>query len=116
MERHFRHLTRAEISEIIARHKGGETNVALAQEFRCDPSTISYHVTKFERSYPEEGGVYALIKVQMRKTCVHPSGRCNYCGDMWDGLMREERETIQKLTRELEDAKSRLRVAGLLME
>lgn len=114
--RSFRHLKPAEISEIISAHHAGVSQAELARRFSVDHSTIHYHLEKFERSYPEEGGVYAVLKAKVRKVCAHPSGRCNFCGEMWDGLMRQERTQIATLTRKLADAQSRLRIAGLPVE
>ncbi len=111
--RNFRHLTKTEISEIIDRHFQGDTNTALAAEYDVDPSTISYHITKYERACPEDRSIYAVIKVQARKVCVHPSGRCTLCGEMWDELRRVEREQIAELRGHLKDALSRLKVAGV---
>lgn len=115
--RHFQHLTNAQIHEIIAAYTGGEeTQAELARRFGVDHSTIHYHIQKYERAYPEEGGIYATLKVSVRKVCVHPSGRCTICGDMWDELRREERALIASLQKQLSEAQSKLRVAGLLVE
>jgi hypothetical protein len=114
--RSFRHLSKAEISDIVASHYGGESQASLARRLNVDHSTIHYHLRQYERAYPEEGGVYALIKVETRKVCIHPSARCTICGEMSDMLMRGEREEIRKLTVALEEANSRLRVAGLFVE
>lgn len=111
--RHFRHLTRSEISEIVVAHQEGQTRAAIAQRYDVDPSTVSYHIQKFERAYLEEGTVYSLVKVDIRKTCVHPSSRCTFCGIMRDELARTERETIRTLTARLHNANSKLRMAGL---
>lgn len=110
--RQFRHLSRTEISEIIVSHNAGETQASLAQRFGVDHSTIHYHLNKYQRAYPEQGGIYSLIKINIRKTCVHPSSRCTLCGKMKDELSRTEREIIRKLRAHLEDAKMRLRLAG----
>jgi IS30 family transposase len=114
--RTFRQLTQTEVSAIILAHTEGATNALLAEEYDVDPSTISYHVKKYERSYPEQGGIYATLKIQVRKTCIHPSSRCTICTEMMDHLLREERELIRTLRVRLEDAHSRLRVAGLFVE
>lgn len=110
--RQFRHLSRAEISEIIVSHNAGETQASLAQRFGVDHSTIHYHLNKYQKAYPEQGGIYAVIKVNVRKTCVHPSSRCTLCGKMRDELSRVERETIRQLRANLKDAMMRLRLAG----
>lgn len=114
--RHFRHLNQAEISQIIARYYAGETQTALADEFQIDRSTIHYHVDKYERAYPEQGGIYSVIKVETRRTCLHPSSRCSVCGEMWDQLARNERDEIERLTKSLAAAHSRLRIAGEYVE
>lgn len=114
--RSFRHLSRAEISEIIVRHHQGETNVALATSFGVDPSTISYHIKQYERAYPEQGGIYAFIKIRVRKTCIHPSARCTLCSLMWDQIARAERDEIIALKRALDAANSKLRVCGMPVE
>lgn len=114
--RSFRHLSQSEISEIVTLHGDGVPKPVLAEQFGVDRSTITYHLTKFQRSYPEDGSVYAVIKSQVRKKCAHPSGRCTFCGEMWDELRRVEREQIRALTARLEDAHSRLRIAGLAVE
>lgn len=111
--RTFRHLTRAEITDLIVRHYQGEKNSVLAAELKVDASTVSYHIKKYERAYPEQGGVYALVKADMQRVCVHPSGRCTICAVMWDELRREERNRITELERDLAEAKERLRAAGL---
>lgn len=114
--RNSRQLNRAEITEIIASYSLGETQADIARRYNVDHSTINYHIQKYRRAYPEEGGVYALIKVQQRKVCVHPSGVCTICGEMWDELRRAEREAIKDLQKRLDDAHSRLRIAGLAVE
>lgn len=111
--RNFRHLTKTEISEIIQLHLGGAKHATIADQFTVDPSTINYHVTKFERACPEDRSLYAVIKVQARKECAHPSGRCTLCGEMWDELRRIERQQIAELRAHLGDALSRLKVAGV---
>lgn len=114
--RHFRQLDRKEIAEIIALHHEGVSKIDLSVRFECDPSTISYHIRKYERSYPEERSFYATLKMRIRKTCSHPSARCTICTIMWDQLARQEREEIAALRKALEGANSRLRVAGLAVE
>lgn len=114
--RQFRHLTKAEIRDIIEAWRNGAKPTDLATQYKVDPSTISYHLNKFERSYPEEGSFYASLKIRIRKVCVHPSGRCNFCGEMWDGIKRVERELIATLTRQNEEYRRTLRIHGLLME
>lgn len=115
--RSFRHLTKAQIEDIVASHFAGpESDADIARRLGVDHSTVHYHIRQYERAYPEQGGVYAIIKSQVRKSCIHPSGRCTICGDMWDELRRQELDTIHKLTTALADAHSRLRVAGLHVE
>lgn len=114
--RTFRHLTRDEIADIIACHTGGETQASLALRFEVDHSTINYHVKRYRQAYPEGGGIYAAIKTQARKICIHPSGRCTLCGEMWDELRRQERDIIERLTKALSTANSRLRSAGFPVE
>jgi len=114
--RTFRHLTRSEIADIVHSHSAGEKQADLARRFSVDHSTINYHVAKYERAYPEEGGVYSLIKVEKRKVCIHPSGRCTICGEMWDELRRVEREAVRTLTQRLDRANASLRVSGFPVE
>lgn len=114
--RNFRHLNNDEITEIVMAFTGGESQASLAKRFSVDHSTIHYHVNKFDRSYPEQGGIYAVLKTKVRKECHHPSSRCTLCGTMRDEFSRIEREQIRKLTIALKDAHSRLRVAGLFVE
>ena len=114
--RHFRHLSRAEITDIVFSFEAGEKQADLARRFNVDHSTINYHVEKFRTAYPEQGDIYAVIKTDIRRTCVHPSSRCTFCGTMKDELQRSERELITRLTRELADAQTTLRMAGLLVE
>lgn len=114
--RHFRHLTKAEISDIVASHAQGETQASLARRYGIDHSTVHYHVQAYERAYPEQGGIYAVIKVDTRKTCLHPSSRCTICGEMKDELIRVERETIRTLSERLERANSLLRTEGYDVE
>lgn len=116
MTRRLPRLTRAEIAEIVQAAHDGETHTSLALRFEVDRTTISYHLKKFDLAYPEQGGVYAIIKAQARQACVHPSSRCTFCGQMQDELMRGERETIRLLTQQLTDARQRLRRAGLPVE
>jgi hypothetical protein len=114
--RTFRHLTTAEISDIILSFIQGETKAGLARRFNIDHSTVHYHVAKYERSYPEQGGVYAVIKMQAKKVCQHPSSKCLVCGEMWDQIRRAERAKIERLTKELARAQEGLRLAGMLVE
>lgn len=114
--RNFRHLSQSEISEIVTLHGDGVPKTTLAEQYGVDRSTITYHVTRFQRSYPEDGSVYAIIKAKARKNCAHPSGRCTFCGEMWDELRRAERTQIRELSARLDDALSRLRIAGLAVE
>lgn len=112
MGRSFRHLSRAEISQIVSRFSLGETKAELARAFNVDHSTIIYHLDKYERAYPEQGGIYAFIKVEKKKSCLHPSARCTLCSEMWDKLERQETEHIRRLRGLLAEANSRLRIAG----
>ena len=114
--RSFRQLTKGQISEIIALHHQGETATDLAVRFEVDRSTISYHIKKYETAYPEQGSYYAILKMRIRKVCLHPSARCTICSAMWDKLARQERERIEALEKALLRANSRLRVAGLIEE
>lgn len=114
--RHFRHLSRAEITDIVVSHNSGETQASLARRFGVDHSTIIYHVRKYEGSYLEDGSIYAVVKANVRSVCVHPSSRCTLCGEMRDELLRTERDQIRRLEAQLSDANSRLRIAGLNVE
>jgi hypothetical protein len=117
--RTFRHLTKAEIKEIIVAYhteKPQPTKADLGRRFNVDHSTINYHLARYERTYPEDGGVYALINVDIRKTCVHPSSRCTFCHQMRDEIERSERAQIAKLTAELERARSWMRIHGIPVE
>ncbi|MCR2833471.1 hypothetical protein [Parerythrobacter lacustris] len=101
---------------MIAAVQGGETQANVARRYSVDHSTVSYHLHKYENSYPEQGGVYAVIRAQARKACSHPSTRCTLCGHMADLIFREDKATIATLTKQLAEARSRLRVAGLPVE
>lgn len=114
--RSFRHLTRTEITEIIHLKLEGVGNNDLAERYGCDPSTISYHFKQYKKAYPEEGGIYALIKIEVRRKCIHPSSVCTLCGMMRDELSRKEREIIESLGRRLNDAHSTLRSVGFDVE
>ena len=114
--RTFRHLTSDEISDIILSFNEGESKASLARRFNIDHSTIHYHLKKYERSYPEQGGIYAFLKVRVKKVCTHPSSRCTLCGEMWDQIMRAERDENARLTRELKKAQELLGTAGMLVE
>lgn len=114
--RHFRHLTRAEITEIIVSHNAGEMQADLARRFGVDHSTINYHLGKYRAAYPEQGGIYSLIKVDVARVCLHPSSKCTLCGEMRDEIRREETEIIAKLRRALDAANYTLRVHGLGVE
>lgn len=111
--RSFRHLTSTEIRDIITSHLAGVTQAALARRFGVDHSTIHYHLEKFREAYPEQGGIYAYVKVSVRRECLHPSGRCTVCGEMWDKLERQERATIRSLKKQLAAPTSRLEAAGI---
>lgn len=112
--RHFRHLTKDEITDIIVSYTSGKDNKAsLARRFNVDHSTIIYHLDKYETAYPEQGGIYAYMKVRVRRECLHPSGRCTICGEMWDKLERQERAKIRTLTKQLAAATGRLEAAGI---
>jgi IS30 family transposase len=118
MARQFKHLTQAQISEIIVSYNGGtgESKNAIARRLGVDHSTIHYHIEKYERSYPEQSNVYALVRIQARKVCIHPSSKCSVCGKHNDEIRREERALIADLTVKLEAAHTRLRRAGLPVE
>lgn len=116
MARSFRHLKQSEIREIVAAAHRGETQTSIARRFEIDRSTVHYHLQQYERAFPEQQSAYAVIKIEVRKTCLHPSARCTVCQIMWDKIRREETETIRVLRAKLEDANSRLRVAGLAVE
>lgn len=112
--RTFRHLTKDEITDIIVSFTGGkETKADLARRYAVDHSTIIYHLDKYKTAYPEQGGIYAFIKVKVRRECLHPSGRCTICGEMWDKLERLERSIIRKLKKDLVAATDRLAAAGI---
>lgn len=112
--RSFRHLTKAEITDIIVAHTNGRQSQAqLARIYGVDHSTISYHLKRFKGAYPEQGGIYAYMKVKVRRDCIHPSGRCTLCGEMWDKLERQERSTIRRLTKQLASASAALTAAGI---
>jgi len=112
--RHFRHLTKDEITDIIVSFTGGrESKADLARRYEVDHSTIIYHLDKYQAAYPEQGGIYAYMKIKARRECIHPSGRCTLCGEMWDKLERQERATIRRLTKELASATDRLAAAGI---
>jgi len=114
--RHFRHLSKDEIMEIVLQsHKGVPSDV-LAARFQCDRSTITYHVRKYEAAYEEQESAYAIIKSRIKKVCLHPSSKCTLCGVMKDELYRNEWRRIEELTAQLEDANRKLRRAGLLAE
>ncbi len=115
-ERHFRHLNREEISELISAFHAGETQTSIAARFQVDRSTVHYHVEKFEQAYPEQESVYAIIKAKVRKVCLHPSTRCSLCGEMADTLFRAERFEIERLTKALAEANRKLCRAGLAVE
>lgn len=114
--RHFRHLSKAQIMEIVAMHHDGLTHAQIAIKFDVDRSTVSYHVEKYDSAYPEQPSFYASLKAKIKKTCIHPSSRCTICGLMRDELIRPERELIATLTKQLADAHSRLRIAGIPVE
>ena len=114
--RHFRQLSKTQIMELVAMHHAGETHTEIAVKFEVDRSTVSYHITKYEQAYPEQPSFYAALKARIKKTCIHPSSRCTICGFMRDDLARQERETIETLTKQLNEANSRLRIAGLAAE
>jgi transposase-like protein len=112
--RHFRHLSGTEITEIVVAFNDGESQASLARRFGVDHSTINYHVAKYQEAYPEQGGIYAYLKVRTRRDCIHPSGRCTTCGEMWDMLARKERDQIAGLTKQLTEARRLLAAAGLV--
>lgn len=116
MSRQSRHLGQREISEIIVSYHGGESQAAIARRFNIDHSTVHYHLRKYEESYPEQGGVYAFIKTDIKQVCLHPSKRCTCCGEMWDELNRKEKDEIRSLTERLKRANSKLVVAGFAVE
>jgi transposase-like protein len=116
MARTFRHLTTAEISDIVLSFNQGVSKAELARRYDIDHSTIHYHIAKYERSYPEQGGIYAVIKVGVKRVCQHPSSRCTVCGDMWDQILHAEREENDRLKRELKKAHKVIELAGLLVE
>lgn len=112
--RHFRHLTKDEITDIIISFTSGRENkAALARRYTVHHTTIGYHLGKYREAYPEDGGIYAYLKVRVRRECLHPSGRCTVCGEMWDKLERIERRTIRRLGKKLAEATERLRAAGI---
>lgn len=114
--RQFHHLTSGQISEIILSFHQGVSKAELARQFSVDHSTIHYHIAKYEQSYPEQGGIYAFIKVRVKKVCTHPSSRCTLCSEMWDQIRSAEREEIGILKRDLAKAKEQLRAAGYDVE
>lgn len=114
--RRFSRLSRAEIAEIVQASHDGESHTSLAGRFQVDRTTITYHLRKYDLAFPEQGGVYALIKKKAQRACVHPSSRCTLCHIMLDELMRGERETIRLLTEKLAVAHNRLLRAGLPVE
>lgn len=116
MPRRFSHLTRQQIAEIVQRSNDGESHTSLAAHFQVDRTTITYHLRKYDLAFPEQGGVYAVIKANAQRECVHPSSRCTLCHLMQDELMRGERDTIRLLTQRLAAAEHRLRRAGLPVE
>lgn len=112
--RTFRHLTKDQITDIIVSFTSGQaTKAELARRYTVDHSTIIYHLEKYQAAYPEEGGIYSFMKVKVRRECLHPSGRCTLCGEMWDKLERQERATIRRLTKQLAEASHRLEAAGI---
>jgi hypothetical protein len=111
-----RHLSREEIWDIIRSSQAGESKGSIARRHDVDHSTVIYHLDKYHRAYPEESSVYAVIKVQARKTCTHPSAKCTLCGRMEDKIKREERRLIRELTERLARANKRLTAAGLAVE
>ena len=90
--RHFRHLGRDEITEIIVSYNSGVRQADLARQFNVDHSTIDYHVRKYQTAYPEQGGIYSLIKIGIKRECHHPSSKCTLCGLMSDELRRDRVE------------------------
>ena len=116
MPRRFNHLDRVMIQNIITSYHDGEAKAAIAKRLGIDNATVHYHINKYERTYPEQGNVYSLVKVEFKRVCTHPSLRCSLCGYHVDMIHRRELETIAALTSKLEDARSRLRQAGLSVE
>lgn len=114
--RTFRHLSASEITDLIVAFHQGETQTALALRFDIDRSTVHYHIKKYQRTYPEQGGIYAFIKAKAQRTCGHPSSRCTLCSLMFDEIRREEREEIARLTFQLGRAHEMLRSNGFSVE
>jgi IS30 family transposase len=111
--REFRHLSKSQISELISLHLEGLNQAAIALRLEVDPSTVSNHLKRYNSAYPEERSLYASLKAKARKVCIHPSGRCTLCGEMWDELRRTELVQVATLQSHLRDALSRLKVAGV---
>lgn len=116
MKRRFCHLSQTEIRDIITSHQSGEPKLSIARRLAIDNSTVHYHIRKFEQSYPEQGGVYALIRSNLRMECQHPSYKCLVCGKAQDAIQGEERRLIRELTARLAVANERLKRAGYVVE
>lgn len=114
--RTFTHLSQVEIRDIVSSFYGGEAKSAIATRLAIDKSTVDYHVRKYEKTYPEQSSVYALVKVSVKKTCAHPSFKCSLCGTYKDAVHRDEKEVIRELTDALATAHARLKNAGIIME
>ena len=107
--RTFRHLSQAQISDIITSHRSGEQATAIAQRLAIHHSTVIYHVRKHA-----DGSVYAIIPPKP-KVCLHPSAKCLVCQQPWDEIRRQERAEIDSLRKKLRDAHDTLRTAGYLV-
>lgn len=90
-------LSQEKIFEIIIAHDKGMSRSANAKKHECDPSTVKYHVEKFEGTYGTTTAVYALVQPKQERQCQHPSLKCSLCGVSQDNIRRRELEEINRL-------------------
>lgn len=111
----FRQLTKSDISDIVVEFQAGVTQAELARRYQVHHTTILYHVKKHDQSYYGDQDFYYFAKRHKHEPpplCLHPSARCFVCGMLWDEIERPELEIIAKLTKELAEARSTLRIYG----
>lgn len=113
--RKFRHLKPDEIREMIALHQEGVPRAEIAKQYTIDPTTVRYHVDRFERGFTRSS-VYTIISTPIRRECNHPSLKCLVCGMAQDHIHRRELETIRDLKTELTRLRAILEKHDLLTE
>lgn len=116
--RPFSHLSKVEIRDIVASfYHGTETKLQLATRLGIDPTTVTYHIRKYEKSSLEEKtNSYSVVKREFHYVCAHPSLKCSLCGRHKDMIHAEGNTLIRQLQGRLKAANARLKYAGLAGE